>query len=86
MPEISRFFGIVIRIHTGDHNPPHFHAQYGETEGVIRIRDLKIVAGRLSPRALHLVKTWAATHQEQLLTAWERAQRSESPGKIPPLD
>ena len=26
MPEISRFYGIVIRMYFDDHVPPHFHA------------------------------------------------------------
>jgi hypothetical protein len=25
MPEISRFFGIVIKMFLDDHTPPHFH-------------------------------------------------------------
>ena len=86
MPEICRFFGIVIRIHVRDHNPPHFHAHYAEAEAAIRIRDLEITGGSLSPRTFNLVKEWAELHQDELLAAWERAQRGEAPGKIPPLD
>ena len=86
MPEVCRFFGIVIRIHVQDHNPPHFHAHYAEVEAAIRIRDLEVTAGGLSPRALGLVREWARQHQDELLAAWERARRSEAPGKITPLD
>lgn len=32
MPEISRFYGIIIRMYYEDHNPPHFHAVYGDDE------------------------------------------------------
>jgi len=39
MPEISRFLGIVIAILYRDHEPPHFHATYGEYEVTVRIRD-----------------------------------------------
>lgn len=28
MPELSRFYGIIIRMFYGDHPPPHFHAVY----------------------------------------------------------
>ena len=52
MPEISRFFGIVIKMFFADHNPPHFHAFYGEDQVLIDIRNLSVFAGRLAPRAL----------------------------------
>ncbi len=50
MPEISRFFGIVIKMFFDDHNPPHFHAEYGDSEALIDIRSLSVFAGRLPPR------------------------------------
>ncbi len=28
MPEISRFFGIILRMFHQEHNPPHFHAEF----------------------------------------------------------
>ncbi|GAB4407628.1 MAG: hypothetical protein Kow00123_20580 [Anaerolineales bacterium] len=37
MPEISRFFGIVIKMYFDDHLPPHFHAEYGEYKAVVDI-------------------------------------------------
>jgi hypothetical protein len=40
MPEISRFFGIVIKMFFDDHNPPHFHAEYGDDLALIDIRTL----------------------------------------------
>jgi hypothetical protein len=55
MPEISRFFGIVIRMFFDDHNPPHFHAFYGEDQVLIDIRNLSVFAGRLPPRVFGLV-------------------------------
>lgn len=55
MPEISRFFGIVIKMFFDDHNPPHFHAFYGEDQALIDIRHLSSFAGGLPPRALGLV-------------------------------
>jgi hypothetical protein len=54
MPEISRFYGIVIRIFYGDHPPPHFHAVYGGDVAKIEIDSLTVIDGRLPPRALTL--------------------------------
>jgi hypothetical protein len=52
MPEISRFYGIIIYIYFREHNPPHFHAVYGEEEILIEIATLRVLSGHLSPRAL----------------------------------
>ena len=86
MPEVSRFYGIVVHIFYSDHAPPHFHAKYAGGEVLISIRDLTVLEGRLPPRALRMVMEWATLHQAELLEAWNRAQRQESPGKIPPLN
>lgn len=85
MPEISRFYGIVVRLFFGDHDPPHFHAEYAGSQVKIGIEDLTVLRGALTPRALGLVMEWAALHQGELLAAWQRAQRHEPPGKIDPL-
>lgn len=85
MPEISRFFGIVIRMFFADHNPPHFHAFYGDDEALVAIRNLSVFAGRLPPRALGLVIEWATLHQQELLEDWQRAKRQEPIIKIEPL-
>jgi len=86
MPEISRFFGIVIKMFFNDHNPPHFHAQYGELEALIEIRTLSAFAGRLPARVMGLVIEWGTRHQEELLNDWRRAQSEESLQKIAPLE
>ncbi len=85
MPEISRFYGIVIRIFFGDHLPPHFHAVYGEHSAKIDITTLAVFDGRLPARALALVMEWAALHQAELLEAFNRAANMQPPGKIEPL-
>ena len=77
MPEISRFFGIVIKMFIDDHNPPHFHAFYGEYEALIDVRDLAVFAGGLPPRVLGLVVEWATGHHGELLDDWSRAQKHE---------
>ena len=86
MPEISRFYGIVIRMYFGDHPPPHFHADYGDSKAVLNIQTLGIVAGHLPPRALALVVEWAALHQRELLELWTRAENLQPLGSIAPLD
>ena len=63
MPEISRFYGIVIYIFFREHDPPHFHAIYGEHEALIGIQTLSVLAGRLPARSLGLVVEWADLHK-----------------------
>ena len=86
MPEISRFYGIVIRMFWREHGPPHFHAAYGNARALIGIDDLAVLKGHLPTRARGLVVEWASLHQAELRNAWERAKRSEAPGKIAPLE
>ncbi len=85
MPEIARFYGIIIRMYFNDHNPPHFHAIYNEQEALINIRTLSAFSGQLSPRALGLVIEWATQHQQELLADWERAQSRQPLAPIKPL-
>ncbi|MEX0716689.1 MAG: DUF4160 domain-containing protein [Planctomycetaceae bacterium] len=86
MPEISRFFGIVIRMYFDDHNPPHFHAFYGDAEAEFGIDPLSLLQGTFPRRALGMVLEWAAAHQEDLLDNWERLHSSRQPHRIDPLD
>lgn len=86
MPEVSRFFGIVIGMFFDDHPPPHFHVRYGAYEAVIRIQDLAVVEGRLPPRALGLVQEWAARHQKELLDNWSAIEAGNPIARIAPLE
>ena len=86
MPEISRFFGIVIRMFYDDHAPPHFHATYGSSNVVIGLPDLLVLEGRLPPRALGLVMEWAALHREELLADWTLARSRTRLKAIAPLE
>ena len=86
MPELCRFYGIVIRMYFGDHAPPHFHAEYGSFEARIDIATLAVVDGKLPPRAMGLVAEWAALHQDDLQRQWGRAERLERLEKIAPLE
>jgi hypothetical protein len=85
MPEISRFYGIVIQMYFGDHPPPHFHARYAGQKAKIGIDTLAVLDGSLPPRALALTIEWAALHQEELRDAFARAANSQPPGTIEPL-
>jgi len=85
MPEISRFFGIVIQMYVDDHLPAHFHARQAGREVVVAIETLAIIRGRLSPRAHALVVEWAALHGDELLADWERAQAGLPLLRIAPL-
>lgn len=85
MPEISRFYGIVVKMFFDDHPPPYFHAEYSGKSVVVDINTLSIVKGSLPPRAMGLVTEWALLHQDELRDFWERAENLESLGKIDPL-
>ena len=85
MPEISRFFGMIILMYWDEHNPPHFHVKYGEYAAIINIKKLELMEGNLSRRALNIVLDWAEIHQKQLLEDWDLCQKSLLPNKIEPL-
>jgi len=86
MPEISRFFGIVITMYFNDHEPPHFHARYGGYKAAIRIEDFAVTEGRLPPRILGFVVEWAGLHQAELTREWKLAQTEGPLFRIPPLE
>jgi len=81
MPEISRFYGIVIKLFFGDHPPPHFHAVYGEYNAVFNIETLEMTEGDLPARARKLVTEWARLYQADLKDMWN----DQNFKKLPPL-
>jgi hypothetical protein len=85
MPEICRFYGIIIAMFYDEHNPPHFHARYGGDKVAIDIRTLSVLEGKFPTRALGMVIEWASQHQMELLENWERARSEQVPNKIAPL-
>ena len=85
MPEICRFYGIVIKMYFADHAPPHFHAEYAEFEARIAIDSLAVLSGNLPPRAMGLVAEWATLHQQELQGLWTRASRLEPLARLDPL-
>ena len=86
MPEISRFYGIIIRMYYKDHNPPHFHADYQGQQAEYDIRTLEVIVGKISKRANALVLEWAANHRDELLENWNKGIIPEKMDKIDPLD
>ena len=85
MPELCRFYGIVIQMYYRDHPPPHFHAIYAGHKATIEIETLAFLDGELPARARGLVVEWAALHRAELREAFQRAAAMETPGKIAPL-
>ena len=84
MPEISRFFGIVVRMFYREHGPPHFHAAYGGHQVTVEVGTLK-AEGHFPPRALALVLASAQLHRVELAEGWEPARAGEPLYQIPPL-
>ena len=78
VPRISAFYGIVITMYYRDHEPPHFHAVYGEHQAQIVIATLEPLFGELPSRALRLVREWAELHQTELEGNWEKARAREA--------
>ena len=85
MPEISRFLGIVISIYYNEHNPPHFHAEYGEFQITVEIES-GIVNGKFPRRALNAVLEWYVLHNEELMQDWELSLKGKPLNKIKPLE
>lgn len=85
MPVISRFLGIAIAILYREHDPPHFHATYGEYEVAVGIRD-GVVTGRFPKRALAHVLEWLDLHRDALLEDWDLARAGKPLKPIPPLE
>ena len=86
MPEISRFFGIVIQMYGNDHPPPHLHAIYNEFRAVIEIQTGEILQGSLPGKQLKFVQVWTDIHEDELLRNFEtlRAEK-QTFKKIKPL-
>jgi Domain of unknown function (DUF4160)/Protein of unknown function (DUF2442) len=84
MQEISRFFGIVIRMLANEQLPPHFHAIYGEYEVTVTIEE-GVVTGRFPGRPLRLVLEWRDLHQAELIDNWRRLRAGQPPHPVPPL-
>ena len=84
MPEISRFYGIVIKMYfkPKEHEPSHIHALYGEYMGEFNVRTMAMIQGDLPAKAQEMVKEWLSAHQDELQEMWDRQRIT----KLPPLE
>ena len=71
MPEISRFYGIIVTMYFKDHNPPHVHVIYNEHEALYDISTITLIRGSLPNRAENLFREWAQEHKEDLQKIWD---------------
>lgn len=86
MPEICRFFGIIIRMYFDEHNPPHFHADFSGNRAVFDLLG-NIIKGDLKSRtAVKLVRDWIDLHTSELEENWNLSQSGEPLKAIAPLD
>ena len=85
MPEISSFYGIVISMYPGDHNPPHFHVRYNDYRAIIEIEG-EIVTGEMPNRALKFVFEWLGLHRDEMMDNWNKLQNGIAVVKIKPLE
>ena len=88
MPEISRFFGIIIRMYMEQnvqHHKPHFHAYYQDHTAIYAIPEIEQLAGELPRRQQRLVEAWGELHHEELMEVWKLLQAGQSPQQIEPL-
>lgn len=83
MPEITRFYGIIIKMFfkPKEHEPSHIHALYGEYMGEFNVRTLEMIQGDLPKKAQEMVKEWLAIHMDELQAMWDSQQIK----KLPPL-
>jgi len=86
MPEIARFFGIIIRMFYNDHSSPHFHVEFGGKKATIDFRGNILVGDLGSKTALKLVREWIDLHQAELAENWDLARAGKQIKKITPLE
>jgi hypothetical protein len=88
MPEICRFFGIIIRMYAeinDSHHTPHFHAYYQDEVAIYGIDPIELISGSLHRPQQRLVEAWAELHQTELSANWQRLQEGRKPQPIAPL-
>jgi hypothetical protein len=86
VPEISRFFGIIIRMFFSEHNPPHVHAEYQDSKAVFDLTGNITHGGLKSRTAVRLVREWIDLHVDELREDWELAQAGREINRIHPLE
>lgn len=84
MPFITTFYGIIITMYYNDHNPPHFHARYGEHKALFNFNG-EVIEGNFPKKQSKLVDAWIEIHREELTANWELCRNEIPPVKIDPL-
>jgi hypothetical protein len=85
VPTISEFFGIKILMYWDEHNPAHFHAEYGDLKAIVSIKDAVVIKGALPVKQLKLVLAWCEIHHDELMNNWESAKVNGKISRIDPL-
>ncbi len=80
MPIIARFYGILIKMYFREHGVPHFHALYGEYNGVFEIEKNEMIEGDLPKRAQKMIKEWASLYKDDLMKMWKTQEFKNLPG------
>ena len=80
MPIIARFYGILIKMYFKEHGVPHFHAIYGEFNGVFNVTTLEMIEGDMPARAAKMVKDWAKKYNNDLMEIWKTQKYRQLPG------
>jgi hypothetical protein len=80
VPVIARFYGITVKMYFREHGVPHFHAVYGEFNGVYEVSTLEMIEGDLPIRAQRLVKDWAERYRDELVRMWQTQEYRQLPG------
>ncbi len=83
MPEITRFYGIVIKMFfkPKEHEPAHIHAIYNEYVGLFDIQTLEMFEGDMPQRAQQMIREWLIEHKDELNQMWQ----TQKIVKLPPL-
>jgi hypothetical protein len=86
MPRICYFLGISIYMYWNEHQPPHFHAVYGDYAAIVSIETGNVIQGKLSKKVSQLVREWTELHREELLENWQLARAEKDLKKVTPLE
>ena len=82
MPTVAIVDGVKVQFFFADHAPPHFHVEFAGQRAMMRLGDLQLLYGTIPEAKLQAVRDWAATRREELAGCWDKASRSENPGKV----
>ena len=85
MTIISRFFGIIVFMFWREHQPPHFHAKYGDEEVIVEIETGELT-GNISQRVQNMIQEWRELHKDELMADWKLAEENRPLIGIKPLE